>query len=335
MPRPWRIRYAGAKYHVTSRGNGREAIFLGEQDCERFLEQLDSAVDQDNVILYAYVLMPNHFHLLIETPRGNIQKFMQRINTAYSMYFRYKHSRPGHCFQGRYGAKLVSDDEYIMRVTRYIHLNPVKVKRRSRYSVEQNMAYLNKYRWSSYPGYAGLMDPEERVDYKWLYLTGRKTLKGRRRAYREYVESMAGKEDKIFTEADRASRYAIGDEEFREMAKDELRSKRMERAVTGDIIWPEDEMLSLEQVEQVVLSEFKISKEQIRGHARHMGGIKAAAVELCCQFTGQSNRAIGKYFGYASDSAVGQQRKALAERLRTDKRLAKQIDTSRKRLRSC
>ena len=101
MPRPWRIRYSGAKYHVTVRGNGRQQVFFKDDDYLRFLEQLEAALAQDEVILYSYALLPNHFHLFIETPLGNIQRFMQRLNTAYSMYFRYKHSRPGHCFQGR------------------------------------------------------------------------------------------------------------------------------------------------------------------------------------------------------------------------------------------
>jgi REP element-mobilizing transposase RayT len=90
MPRKWRIRFVGARYHVTSRGNGRETIFYSDQDRERFLEQLDAALAADGVMLYAYCLMPNHYHLLVETPLGNIQRFMHRLNTAYSMYFRYK-----------------------------------------------------------------------------------------------------------------------------------------------------------------------------------------------------------------------------------------------------
>jgi REP element-mobilizing transposase RayT len=104
-------------------------VFGEAADYERFLEQLDHALDEDRVVLYAYVLMPNHYHLFVETPRGNLTRFMQRLNTAYGMYFRHKKQRPGHCFQGRYGARAVEGDEYLVRLTRYIHLNPVKVKR--------------------------------------------------------------------------------------------------------------------------------------------------------------------------------------------------------------
>ena len=108
MPRPPRKAYAGAKYHITVRGNGRQNIFLCEEDRGRFLEQLWGGLEKDEVILYAYVLMSNHYHLLIETRRANVSAFMQRLNTAYGMYFRYKHGRPGHALQGRFGAKLVT-----------------------------------------------------------------------------------------------------------------------------------------------------------------------------------------------------------------------------------
>lgn len=104
------------------------AVFLSADDYARFMEQLDAALEADGVVLYACVLMPNHYHLFAETPMGNVQRLMQRLNTAYGMYFRFKHGRAGHCFQGRCGAKVVSEDSYILGLTRCIHLNPVKLK---------------------------------------------------------------------------------------------------------------------------------------------------------------------------------------------------------------
>lgn len=103
---------------------------LCNADYLRFLDQLSAALEANGVMLYSYVLLSNHIHLQLKTPRGNLPRFMQRLTTACSMYFRYKKSRPGHCFQGRYGAKLVEGDDYLFRLTRYIHLNPVKAVRR-------------------------------------------------------------------------------------------------------------------------------------------------------------------------------------------------------------
>ena len=136
MPRPLRLEFAGARYHVMSRGNGRSRIFHGRDYYERFAEQLAYCASTDEVVLLAYCLMPNHIHLLVETPRGNLSKFMQRLGTAYAMYYRYKHHSPGHCLQGRFKSKLVGEDDYLLGVSRYIHLNPLRVRGVKRLSVE-------------------------------------------------------------------------------------------------------------------------------------------------------------------------------------------------------
>jgi len=168
MARHLRKRYAGAKYHVTNRGNGRNGVFYCEDDYGRFMEQLTTAAWKDGVVVYAYCLMPNHYHLFVETPWGNIDRFMDRLGTAYAMYFRYKHYRPGHCFQGRYKAPLVSGDDYIVRLTRYIHLNPVCVRGMKNRESAEKWEYLRRYRWSSLRGYLNGKEAEDLVDYRWL-----------------------------------------------------------------------------------------------------------------------------------------------------------------------
>jgi REP element-mobilizing transposase RayT len=239
MARPWRVQYAGAKYHVTSRGNGCQAIFLTDRDRLRFLDQLDAALENDHVVLYAYVLMRTHWHLFVETPRGNIDRFMQRLSTAYSMYFRYKHARPGHCLQGRYKAKVVGGDAYIVRLTRYIHLNPVKTETMRRRSMEERKAYLAGYRWSSYPGYVAAEREEPRVDYRWRRLMSRKTTEGDRAAYRRYVDGMVGRDDEVLRQVMETSRYAIGDEAFVAEAEAGLREAVAAGTVRADIDLPE------------------------------------------------------------------------------------------------
>lgn len=322
MPRPWRIRYAGAKYHLTQRGNGAQGVFLCNEDNERFIEQLDYCLEKSRVGLYAYCLMPNHYHLFVETPMGNVQRFMQTLNTAYAMYFRYKHKRPGHCWQGRYGAQLVQGDDYILKLTRYIHLNPVKVKGWSDRPREEVLRHLNEWNWSSYPGYAGIGASEGRVDYKWLELMGRTTAGRRRKAYREYSETMVSARDEKFLEDIGASRYAVGDESYREEVKHEIKGKLLERAVKGDVKWPEDNLPGIEAVEQVVLAEFGISRGDLHSHGGHAGAAKSLAVELSCQFSGKTQREVGKYYGYTGDGGVSKQRKRLALKMSADKELS-------------
>lgn len=128
MSRPLRLEFAGALYHITSRGNGRKAIYLEETDFELFLELLNDVCEQYNWVIHAYCLMDNHYHLLVETPDGNLSKGMRQLNGVFTQSMNRKHRRVGHLFQGRYKAILVDKDAYLLELCRYIVLNPVRAK---------------------------------------------------------------------------------------------------------------------------------------------------------------------------------------------------------------
>ena len=194
MPRPPRIDFPGAVYHVTSRGNGRAEIFHSDGDRERFLAQLAQHLHLCAVDLYAFVLMENHFHLLCRTPCANLSRFMQRLLSSYALYSRYKHRRPGHLFQGRFKAKLVEDEVYLLAVTRYIHLNPLKIAACRRLSAQQRLGRLEAYAWSSYGGYAAAAKAQEFVNYNVLREYGR-DLTAARRQYRAYVQACLLEDD--------------------------------------------------------------------------------------------------------------------------------------------
>ncbi len=188
MPRPPRIDFSDAVYHVTSRGNGRADIFWSADDRQRFLGQLAQHLNLSAVVLYAYVLMDNHFHLLVRTPRANLSRFMQRLLTAHALYARYRHRRPGHLFQGRFKAKLVEDEVYLLAVTRYIHLNPVKITACRQMNGRQRQQRLAAYRWSSYRGYLSAAQAEDFVRYDVLLEYGRNRSAAQRH-YRAYVQA--------------------------------------------------------------------------------------------------------------------------------------------------
>lgn len=325
MPRPWRIRYAGAKYHVTTRGNGRARIFLGTNDYLRFLDQLGAALEADRVILYAYCLMQNHIHLHVETPHANLPRFMQRLSTAYGMYFRYKKQRPGHCFQGRYGAKVVQGDDYLLRLTRYIHLNPINTREYTSASVDARKRALGKYPWSSYRSYAGLVEPEEIVDYRWLKLMGRATLRGNQAAYRRYIQGFIGERDEVLRESDKESRYAIGEKRFREEMEEAVSGVRRHKADHGDIVWPQSRTIPVEMIIDAVAEKYKVRRKDLIGHGRRLGIVKAVAIELCCRLSGRTQRDIASYFGYRSESSVGKQRQTLAKLIEKDPSLQRRI----------
>ena len=185
MARPLRIAYPGAFYHVTSRGNERKDVFKSRRDREKFLDYLASATERYGAAVHAYCLMSNHYLLLLETPEGNLSEIMRHINGAYTTYFNIKRKRSGHLFQGRYKAILVEADEYLVELSRYIHLNPVRAG-----AVERP----EHYPWSSYQGFTGQSKLPEWLRTSFILGCFAKKEADARRKYRSFVEDMLGKE---------------------------------------------------------------------------------------------------------------------------------------------
>jgi REP element-mobilizing transposase RayT len=147
MARPLRIEYSGAVYHITSRGNAREKIYIDDQDRENFLGVLGEVVRKYNWLCHAYCLMDNHYHLLVETPDANLSIGMRQLNGVYTQLYNRRHRRTGHIFQGRYKAILVDKDNYLLELSRYVVLNPVRAR----------LAKLPEHwKWSSYGATAGV-----------------------------------------------------------------------------------------------------------------------------------------------------------------------------------
>ena len=146
MARPYRLESENTLYHITSRGNDRKNIYASEFDNEKFLEYVLKAKKRFKFRLYAYVLMTNHYHLLIETLQPNLSKIMHFINGSYTTYYNVKRKKAGHLFQGRYESIIVDKDSYFEVLTKYIHLNPVKAR---------IVNVPEEYKWSSYRGFIG------------------------------------------------------------------------------------------------------------------------------------------------------------------------------------
>ena len=150
MARKPRILIPGGLYHVTSRGNERQVVFRDDRDRLRFLERLADSLAVHDVRVFLYCLMPNHLHLLVETPKGNLDRFMGSLLTGYAVYFNLRHQRAGHLMQGRYGAQVVEGNEYLLKLSRYVHLNPVQVTEIRERSLTERIQILREYRWSSF-----------------------------------------------------------------------------------------------------------------------------------------------------------------------------------------
>ena len=187
MARPLRIIFPGAFYHITSRGNEQRVIFKSQRDRKKFFSYLESATQRYDALIHAYCLMDNHYHLLLETPSGNLPQIMQHINGAYTTYFNVKRKRSGHLLHGRYKAILVDMDIYAKELSRYIHLNPVRAK-----MVDKP----EQYQWSSYLDYIGREHraPWLASDFILSYY-GQKTSVAQQN-YRKFVEAKVGQKYK-------------------------------------------------------------------------------------------------------------------------------------------
>src|SRR5581483_5147718 len=183
MARPLRLEFPGALYHVTARGNAREAICLDDEDREMFLEVLGQAIKRFNWLCHAYCLMTNHYHLMIETPDGNLSLGMRHLNGVYTQRFNRRHRRVGHVFQGRFKGILLERDSYLLELCRYVVLNPVRAGM---------LKHPAKYPWSSYCATAGLAPRPDFLTVDWILSQFAKTAASARRRYAEFVLAGVG-----------------------------------------------------------------------------------------------------------------------------------------------
>ena len=183
MARPLRIQFDGAVYHVTSRGNARQEIFLDDDDRTRFLETLGRVIDRFGWVCHAYCLMGNHYHLLIETPTASLSRGMQLLNGVYSQGFNRRHDRVGHVLQGRFKAIVVERESHLLELVRYVVLNPIRAR---------VVDHPRRYRWSSYRAIAGEAEPLEFLSVKWTLSQFDEDPDRARAAYRQFVKEGRG-----------------------------------------------------------------------------------------------------------------------------------------------
>ncbi len=178
MARQLRLQFPGAVYHLTSRGNAGQAIYLDDADRVRFLDLLGREVEQQRWRCHAYCLMDNHYHLLVETPEANLSRGMGRLNMAYAQGFNRRHERAGHLFQGRYKAIVVERDSHLLELCRYLVLNPVRAG-----LVDSPLAWP----WSSYRATASTRGAPDWLTTRWILRHFDAEDERARRAYRRFV----------------------------------------------------------------------------------------------------------------------------------------------------
>ncbi len=268
MARPLRIEAAGMWYHIMNRGNLRKEIFMCDEDYINFLEILNEAADNYKVELHSYVLMPNHFHFFLKTTEANLSRFMHWLLTTYTNRYNHKYKRIGHLFQGRYKSIVIDSDSYGIEITRYIHLNPVRVKKNQKLTLKERKRILKNYRWSSYSCMIGIKSPPP-----FLYI--HETLERFGNNYNEqiknyiiYIEEGLQRElDNPFNEV--IAQSVLGSKDFvRNIIKIfNIPTKYyIERKINSEKIKP----ISIEKVIKTVCLEFNIKSDLIFKNGRGM-----------------------------------------------------------------
>ncbi|MBI4745378.1 MAG: transposase [Deltaproteobacteria bacterium] len=305
MARPLRITYSGAYYHITSRGNEQRDIFKSQKDREKFLYYLDSAKERYGAAIHAYCLMSNHFHLLLETPRGNLSEIMRHIVGAYTTYFNIKRKRAGHLFQGRYKSILIEGDEYATELSRYIHLNPVRAG---------IVALPEEYKWSSYQSYIGQVQSPIWLKTDFVLGYFGKTGAAARKKYREFIEDLVGKEyESALKDAVGAS--ILGSADFiKEITATHLKDREEDKNIPALRHFEERPMLS-----EICMS----VKKTIDGNDKLA---RQASIYLSHRYSGERLRDIAELFDIG-ETAICEASKRFSMKMKDDKLLRDKVDT--------
>jgi putative transposase len=276
--------------------------------------------------------MLNHWHGLIETPRANLSAFMQQFNTSYTVYYNTKHHRVGHLYSGRYKAPLVEGDDYLLRLSRYIHLNPVRIAALAQTPAEQRVKRLRAYRWSSYRAYAGLETGQEWMDYEPLRELVAVNAPDPTASFARFVEAGLDVDDPVLEKGMGWSSKAIGEREFCRQVELEIKAR------AGALGSPQDAAMRRmeagtppEVVEQVVCAVCRVSIDSMRGRRRESDA-RAMLMKLLVQYSGMTQRAVSRRLGLTDGSGVSRAIAEFNQAMARDDRLKRSFHKAERRI---
>ena len=305
------MEFENAFYHITSRGNLRDKIFYDAADRERFLKILIRTKERYGFLLHAYGLMDNHYHLLLETPQANLSQIMQNINTSYTVYINRKYQRSGHLLQGRFKGIIVDKDRYLIALSRYIHLNPVRAK------LARNPL---DYPWTSYGGFIHQRAEDSLVETAETLSYFSKHRDKAIRAYREFVETDEGRHENPFAGMEEG--LLLGGGAFRAKvlrriekikADDEIpQTKRLQTRVSIDVVLKACQLFYGKNRKPLV--------ERLKGNEG-----RQVAIYLAKMLSGAKGKQIGQTFGIKGP-AVSDAIKRMEGRLDKEAQLRERVE---------
>ncbi len=311
MARQLRVEFEGAFYHITSRGNLKGKIFFQAGDKERFLEILKRTKDKYEYFLHAYALMDNHYHLLIETPKANISQIMQNINTSYTVFVNKKYQRSGHLFQGRFKGIIVDKEAYLVTLSRYIHLNPVRAKKAEK---------PEKSRWTSYRAYITSKAGDELVSREDTLRCFSERKGDAVKAYRMFVESGIRGVNNPFESLE--SGLVLGKDSFLEKIQDLLGKVNIDNELPQIRRLRKD--VPAEKVIACCCSHYGKTEDDLLKRGKGNSERQVAIYLMKAMSDKRTNKEIGRCFGIKGP-AVSVVIKAVEDRMRKDRALNRDI----------
>lgn len=315
MVRPLRIEYPGAWYHAMNRGSNYRKVYLEDHDYKLFITVLKESCNLFKVFISSYCLMPNHYHLLVFTPEGNLSRFMRHLNGVYTQRFNRKHKKDGPLFRGRYKAILVQEEEYLTGVVRYIHRNPMKTK------LARN---LQDFKWSSHRDYLKGRSKDEWLNIDSVLLNFGRKRKQAVSMYKEFVEQEPDDEVAKFY-SKKNQRSILGEESFVEKIKErfiysdqkinvEIKEKK---EIQGES--------RIKKINEVVCKVFKISKAKLLVSRRGEENLpRLTAIYLARELSGFMFSEIAKKYKVSSYRTVGTMCYRFNGKLKKNKKISNQ-----------
>ena len=307
MARPYRLQAEHCLYHIMSRGDDRKRIFTVPPDYGKFMDYVMKAKERYQFCLYAYCLMANHFHLLVETQLANISKIMHHIKGSYTTYYNIRHRRTGHLFQGRFKSIVVDKDAYFLELTRYIHLNPVYAG---------IVPDPGTYQWSSYQGYLGKKNEYINKDEIKQYLG--MTMRQYQRFVLEGTKKPNNPLKKVY------AGFLLGSTGF---IKDKLQDLKIQ-ITSNDVAHKKmlrDDLAVVEEIIQEVTKHYKTTIEEMKKSMNRPMHAKHILVYLLRRLTGLSNREIGRHVGM-QPQAVSRAGISIERRLNENKNMKRVVN---------
>ena len=312
MARPLRIEFENALYHICARGNERQKVFRDDKDRSKFLELLEHSAARYHVSILSFVLLTNHFHLIGQTSLANLSRWMHWLMVSYTVWFNWRHHRSGHLFQGRYKSFLVESEEgeYLLSLSRYLHLNPVRGKVLGEGTPAERRERLRQYRWSSYPGYAGLRKQLNFVEENRVLAEMGGGRRKRRVEYRHYVEEGILREIENPFEAVRWQ-SVLGSESFVRQIQDRIGGREGKERGEMTALRRGAKAVDPKEVIKRVASHYRMAEEQLQARGGYGLEARNVAMWLVWEKCGMSLREIGELFGGLGYGPVAQRLRRL------------------------